>query len=212
MTITRPTLTDNDTLTAAQFNALAVQAVAIEGREVTPAKLFEVAENKLVGRTTGAGDAEQITCTPAGRALLDDADAAAQRATLNLGNIATQNKDSIEITGGKVTAGFFRSVPDAIVYAASVALDFADTQKTVQTIVLTGALTLTTTNLANGTAKVLRLINSSGMVAALILPAGWKPLDVAKPTAIETGKTGMLTLLAFGTADTDVLVRWSVEP
>jgi hypothetical protein len=51
---------------------------------VTYAKLQDVsATDKLLGRSTaGAGNVEEITCTAAGRALLDDADAAAQRATL----------------------------------------------------------------------------------------------------------------------------------
>jgi hypothetical protein len=41
------------------------------------------ATDKLLGRSTaGAGIVEEIACTAAGRALLDDADAAAQRATL----------------------------------------------------------------------------------------------------------------------------------
>lgn len=41
------------------------------------------ATDKILGRVTaGAGTIEEIACTPAGRALLDDADAAAQRATL----------------------------------------------------------------------------------------------------------------------------------
>jgi hypothetical protein len=43
------------------------------------------ATDKLLGRSSaGAGAIEEITCTAAGRALLDDADAAAQRTTLGL--------------------------------------------------------------------------------------------------------------------------------
>lgn len=41
--------------------------------------------------------------TTAGKALLDDADAAAQRTTLGLGTIATQAANSVTITGGSVT-------------------------------------------------------------------------------------------------------------
>jgi len=48
------------------------------------------ATDKLLGRSTaGAGAVEEITLTSAGRALLDDADAAAQRTTLGLGTAAT---------------------------------------------------------------------------------------------------------------------------
>lgn len=43
------------------------------------------ATDKLLGRSSaGAGAIEEITCTSAGRALIDDADAAAQRTTLGL--------------------------------------------------------------------------------------------------------------------------------
>lgn len=52
---------------------------------VTYAKVQNVsATDRLLGRSTaGAGDIEEITCTAAGRAILDDADAAAQRTTLS---------------------------------------------------------------------------------------------------------------------------------
>ena len=54
---------------------------------VTYAKLQNVsATDKVLGRSSsGAGDVEEIACTSAGRALLDDANAAAQRTTLGVG-------------------------------------------------------------------------------------------------------------------------------
>jgi len=63
----------------------------IDNDVVTYAKMQNVsATDKLIGRSTaGAGDPEEITCTAAGRALIDDADASAQRTTLGLGTIAT---------------------------------------------------------------------------------------------------------------------------
>lgn len=65
----------------------------INNDAITYAKMQNVsATDKLLGRSTaGAGDVEEITCTAAGRALIDDADAAAQRATLGLGTLATQS-------------------------------------------------------------------------------------------------------------------------
>lgn len=66
--------------------------------------LLTMATNKLLGRASpGTGAAEEIDLTAAGRALLDDADTAAQRATLGLGSIATQNANAVSITGGSVT-------------------------------------------------------------------------------------------------------------
>ena len=69
---------------------LPVECVADE--TVTYAKMQHVSgTNKLLGRASaGAGDVEEITCTAAGRAMLDDADAEAQRATLGLASMALE--------------------------------------------------------------------------------------------------------------------------
>src|SRR3990167_8266777 len=50
---------------------------------ITYAKIQNIsATDKVLGRSTaGAGATEEIACTAAGRALIDDADATAQRAT-----------------------------------------------------------------------------------------------------------------------------------
>lgn len=58
--------------------------IQIANDGVTYAKIQNVsATDRLLGRSTaGAGDVEEITCTAAGRALLDDANAAAQLVTL----------------------------------------------------------------------------------------------------------------------------------
>lgn len=80
-------------------------AATIANDAVTYAKMQNVsATDKLLGRSTaGAGDVEEIACTAAGRALLDDADAATQRTTLGLGSIATQASNSVSISGGSIT-------------------------------------------------------------------------------------------------------------
>lgn len=69
----------------------AVETAMIADDAVTYAKVQNVsATDRLLGRSTaGAGVIEEITCTAAGRAILDDADAAAQRTTLGLGTAAT---------------------------------------------------------------------------------------------------------------------------
>lgn len=72
---------------------------------ITYAKIQDVsATDRLLGRSTaGAGDIEEITCTAVGRDLLDDANITAQRSTLGLGTIATQNANNVTISGGAVT-------------------------------------------------------------------------------------------------------------
>jgi len=54
------------------------------------------AANKLLG-TVSAGAVGEIDCTSAGRALLDDADAAAQRTTLELGTANSPHFTGIEL-------------------------------------------------------------------------------------------------------------------
>lgn len=58
----------------------------IDAGVVTYAKMQDVSgTDKLLGRSTaGSGDVEEITCTAAGRAILDDVAASDQRATLGL--------------------------------------------------------------------------------------------------------------------------------
>lgn len=65
----------------------------IDADAVTYAKMQNVsATDKILGRVTaGTGDVEEIACTAAGRALLADASATVQRATLGLGTLATQS-------------------------------------------------------------------------------------------------------------------------
>jgi hypothetical protein len=52
---------------------------------------------------TGVGTASVFDLTTAGKALIDDADATTQRTTLGLGTIATQNANSVALTGGSIT-------------------------------------------------------------------------------------------------------------
>uniref|UniRef100_A0A6M3J0Y6 Putative tail protein n=1 Tax=viral metagenome TaxID=1070528 RepID=A0A6M3J0Y6_9ZZZZ len=65
-------------------------ALTIVNDAVTYAKMQNVsATDKVLGRATaGAGDVEEIACTAAGRALIDDANAAAQIVTLGVLSIA----------------------------------------------------------------------------------------------------------------------------
>lgn len=62
-----------------------VSAAVLSANSVTYAKIQQVPPDRILGRQTAStGDVEEITCTSAGRALIDDASASAQRTTLGL--------------------------------------------------------------------------------------------------------------------------------
>jgi hypothetical protein len=88
-------------VTAAENN----NNLTIANDAVTFAKMQNIATDKLLGRATpSSGDVEEIACTAAGRALLDDADAAAQRTTL--GAAATSHTHAVgDLTAGSATSG-----------------------------------------------------------------------------------------------------------
>ena len=138
---------------ATTFSAGAVNSAAISSAAVTYDKIQNVsATDRLLGRVSaGAGSVEEITCTSAGRALLDDADAATQRATLGLGTIATGNgtwtdggsfsgtssgtntgDQTITLTGaitGTGTGTFATAISASVVTEAAIATDAVTTGK-----------------------------------------------------------------------------------
>ncbi len=72
---------------------------------VTLAKMANLAQDKFIIRTTTSTGAPQTaTCTAAGRALIDDVDAAAQRTTLGLGTAATHDTGDYDAAGAAAAA------------------------------------------------------------------------------------------------------------
>jgi hypothetical protein len=77
-------LTDTATIDFTYDDATPSITADVKDGSITYAKIQDVSTtDRLLGRSTaGAGDVEEIVCTAAGRALIDDATAAAQRTTL----------------------------------------------------------------------------------------------------------------------------------
>ena len=136
-----------------------IPTAAIEDNAVTFAKIQQVASGVLLGRASaGSGNVESITLTEAGRALLDDADAAAQRTTLGLGSLAVKNTvgsgdydsssivtaniaDSAITTAKLVDSGVTTvKIVDASVTAAKLASDSVTTVKIVDSNITTAKI------------------------------------------------------------------------
>lgn len=97
-------LTAGARTTSAAIADDSVTTAKVQNDAITYAKIQNVsATDKLLGRSTsGAGDVEEITCTSAGRALIDDADASAQRTTLGLAigtNVQAYNANLAAVSG-----------------------------------------------------------------------------------------------------------------
>jgi hypothetical protein len=88
------------------------------------------ATDRLLGRSTaGAGAIEEVTCTAAGRALIDDADAAAQRTTLGLAigtDVQAYDADTAKTDVVQAFTAAQRGAITTLTDAATIAVDFAD--------------------------------------------------------------------------------------
>jgi hypothetical protein len=96
-----------------------------------------------------------------------------------------------------------------ITYNSTTNLDMASLDGQYQTITLTGNLTFTTSNRANGRKVVVRLIPGASQ-RTLTFPVDWVFVST-KPANIAANKTGVLSLTFFGTADTDCVAAYAVQ-
>ncbi len=107
-------------------NVAQVATTQIANDAVTYAKIQNVsATDKLLGRSTaGAGDVEEIACTAAGRALLDDANAAAQLTTLGVTEAAQTILDDTTVAA-IITTLFGTYVVETDYFASSTIVGWA---------------------------------------------------------------------------------------
>jgi hypothetical protein len=124
--------TDTGTVTSTMIlDGTIVNADINASAAIAFSKLANVsATDRLLGRSTaGAGAIEEVTCTAAGRALIDDADAAAQRTTLGVvigTDVQAYDADTAKTdVVQSFTAGQRGSIT-ALTDGATIAVDFAD--------------------------------------------------------------------------------------
>jgi hypothetical protein len=101
-------------------------------------------------------------------------------------------------------------VHEALPYAATVNLDMGALAGLYLTLTLTGNVTFTTSNRAVGRAVVVRLL-SGASARTLNFPSGWVFLG-SVPTTLAANKTAVISVTFFGSADTDAVVAYAVQP
>jgi hypothetical protein len=186
-------------------------------------KIQNVAANKLLGSVAG-GAPEEIALTAAGRALIDDADAAAQRTTLGLGTLATQSgtfsgtssgtntgDQTITLTGAVTGSGTGSFATTLAAHATSHKSGGGDAIKLDELAAPTDVTTLNATASAHGL-----LMKLSGSASDVLKGDGtWATVSgtgdvvgpssaVASEIALFDGTTGKLIKSATGTGLVEV--------
>lgn len=106
--------------------------------------------------------------------------------------------------------------PSGETFAASQVIDLS--RSSLKTITVSASFTaaggLITSNRIAGAMALVRMVGSGGPWNFPTSGAGffadWKWIG-ARPTTLAAGKVGMLSLLCFGTAESDVVASWSFE-
>lgn len=161
-----------------------------------------LATDKLIGRSSsGAGAWEEIPCTSAGRSLLSASTASAQLTALGIGSSGTLSGLTL------VSATRYETTISAISYATTVTLDMSSNN--LQTLALTGDVTLNTSNLASGRAKQV-IVSADSSTRNITFPS-WVWLGSAAPASIAANKKALLTLIATSTTDGSVYATWTVQ-
>jgi hypothetical protein len=181
----------------------------IDSNVVSFDKIQEISTNTVLGRSTaGTGDVEEITCTAAGRALLDDADSTAQRTTLGLTALATQDPANVNITGGSVTGISDLNVADGGTGASTAAGARTNLGLVIGTDVLAHDANLQsfvntfTLPTADSTANFVLRTNGSGTLE-FAAPGGIADGDYGDITVSGTGATWNIDAGVVGATELD---------
>jgi hypothetical protein len=117
------------------------------------------------------------------------------------------------MTGAIVTAKQVETTVTTLGTSGTITVDLSDSM--LQTTgSLSGNITsLVTSNRAAGRSSSLRIING-GTNRTVAYSSSWRWVGAkpANPFTLVANKLGVLSLTAFGTAETDIIAAWAVEP
>jgi hypothetical protein len=138
---------------------------------------------------TGSGTASVFDLTTAGLALLDDASASAQRTTLGLGTIATQDASNVALTGGTITG-----LGDPSSSSEAATKNYVDNLVTgLRTRVIARAASTANVNISTG-------LENGDVLDGVTLATGNRVLLKDQTT---TSQNGLYTVVASGAASRD---------
>ena len=171
----------------------------IDANAVTFAKMQAVSANVLLGNDATGAAVEEIACTAAGRALLDDATAADQRTTLGLGTAATTAATAYEASGAVSTHNAVTTAHGTSAFGATL-VDDADAATARTTLGLGTAATSASGDFAAASHAHAASAITSG---TLVHERGGLEADVSAYSGlvkITAGATSAVTVTAAGEA------------
>ena len=183
-------VTGDVTISNAGVTAIAAGAIVNADVNASAAIAFSKLANvsatdRLLGRSTaGAGAIEEVTCTAAGRALIDDADAAAQRTTLGVvigTDVQAYDADTAKTDVVQSFTAAQRGEVTTLTDAATIAVDFADSNNF--TVTLGGNRTLgNPTNQVAGQSGSLFVVQDGTGSRTLAYSSDWEFAGGTAPT------------------------------
>jgi hypothetical protein len=127
---------------------------------------------------------------------------------LSVTNLASMSRLSV---GQDAQIKDLRGVSFAYTYAATIDISFALNTHWMARLALTGNVTFTSSGWLFASYKRIK-ISSDGSTRNFTFPSNWKFIGAAAPANIAANKVGLLELDCQGTAETDVMAKWTVQP
>jgi len=112
-------------------------------------------------------------------------------------------------TAAKPTFANVLITNSTLTYGATTTIDLSANGQ--RTLTLAGDVTFATSNRAADRAVTIRIIGD-GSSRNLAFPGGWKFVGAAAPSSLAAGKVAILSLVCFGSNDSDVVAAYAVEP